>query len=156
MNTYEKLLQEAEDNNVNVYDFDLGGNGLDGLYIDGNVAIDINVDTTAKKRCVLAEELGHHYTSVGDILDLSIVSNQKQERQARLYAYNALIGLDGLIMCYKKGCRTRHEMAIELDVTDDFLEDAINEYREKFGTCVSYNNYVIMFIPNLVIGKKDI
>ncbi len=156
MNAYEKLLQDAKDNHVNVYDFDLGGNGLDGLYIDGNVAIDVNVDTTIKKRCVLAEELGHHYTSYGDILDTSISSNQKQERQARLYAYDSVIGLSGLVESYNHGCRTRHETAEFLDVTDEFLSDAIEEYTAKYGVCVPYNEYVIIFIPNLVIGKMNI
>ena len=41
----------------------------------------------------LAEELGHHYTTVGDILDQTNVSNRKQERLARVWAYNRRIGL---------------------------------------------------------------
>lgn len=88
MNAYEKLLQDAKDNNVNVYDFDLGGDGLDGLYIDGNIAIDVRVDTTVKKRCVLAEELGHHHTSHGNILDTTVSSNQKQERVVSICSKN--------------------------------------------------------------------
>ncbi len=156
MNAYEKLLQDAKDNDVNVYDFDLGGNGLDGLYIDGNVAIDTNIETLTEKRCVLAEELGHHYTSQGNILNLSTSCNKKQERQARLHAYDALIGLDGLIQCYNTGCKTRHETAEFLNVTVEFLEDALEEYTAKYGVCTSYNEYVIIFIPNLVIGKMNI
>ena len=69
MNKYEELLQNAADNNVRVYDsFDLNGNDnviekIDGLYIDGHIALDKGLKTTAEKACVLAEELGHHYTS---------------------------------------------------------------------------------------------
>ena len=43
----------------------------------------------------MAEELGHYYTGVGDILDQSSVSNRKQELCGRVYAYNKLIGLAG-------------------------------------------------------------
>lgn len=35
--------------------------------------------------CILAEEFGHHYTSFGDIIDLSDPSNRKQEHRARLW-----------------------------------------------------------------------
>lgn len=156
MNAYEKLLQDAKDSNVNVYDWNLCGNGLDGLYIDGNVAIDTRIKHSNKKACVLAEELGHHHTSHGDILDLSLVANQKQERQARLYAYDKLIGLSGLVNAFAHGCKSRHEVATYLDITDEFLEAAIEEYRSKYGVCITYKNHVIMFIPNLIVGKINV
>lgn len=56
---------------------------LSGLYIDGNIALSNRLNTTAEKACVLAEELEHHETSVGNIIDLSVSWNRKQERQAR-------------------------------------------------------------------------
>ena len=68
MNKYEELLQDASDDNVRVYEsFDLNGDNevikkIDGLYIDGHIALDKGLKTTAQKACVLAEELGHHYT----------------------------------------------------------------------------------------------
>lgn len=37
----------------------------------------------AEKACVLAEELGHHYTAVGDIIDQSYYSNRKQELRGK-------------------------------------------------------------------------
>ena len=49
--------------------------------------------TPTEKACVLAEELGHHYTTVGNILDQSDVGNRKQELKARLWAYDKHIGL---------------------------------------------------------------
>lgn len=55
------------------------------------------------KKCVLAEELGHYHTTVGDILDLSTASNQKQEYRARLWTYDKMIGLSGIISAYKTG-----------------------------------------------------
>lgn len=42
--------------------------GLSGLYFNGNIAIEKKL-TQTQKTCVLAEELGHHYTTVGNILD---------------------------------------------------------------------------------------
>ena len=154
MNTLEKLEQKAFDDNVKVHNYYLGEENLKGIYIDGNVAINTSVTTTNEKSCVLAEELGHHHTSVGIIVDLSDAQNRKQERQARLWAYNNRIGLYGLIRAYESGCKDRYEIAEFLNVTEEFLEDAINCYREKYGVYTTIDNYTIYFIPNLVVGKK--
>lgn len=107
----------------------------------------------SEKKCVLAEELGHHYTSVGNILDMTDISNRKQERQARLWSYNKLIGLRRLIEAYEHGFHDRYELAEYLEVTDEYLQDCIDCYREKYGVCTTVDDYYIMFIPNLQVGK---
>ena len=109
---------------------------------------------TAEKSCVLAEELGHYYTTVGDILDMNVSENRKQERQARLWGYNRVIGLFGLIRAYEHGCKDKYEIADYLDVTEEYLEDCINCYRDKYGEYKIVDNYTIYFIPNLMIFKK--
>lgn len=132
--------------------YEFKGN-LHGLYVDGNIALSDQLDTTREKSCVLAEELGHHYTSCGHIVNLSPAQNAKQERQARIWAYNSQIGLKGLINAFEHGCRTQYEAAEFLDVTEAFLMEAIECYRSKYGTSTIYGNYYIIFIPHLAIGK---
>lgn len=154
MNTFEALEQEAYDGSVKVHKYYLGEENLKGIYMNSNVAINTSVHTTAEKSCVLAEELGHHHTSVGVIVDFSDAQNRKQERQARLWAYNNRIGLYGLIKAYEQGCKDKYEIAEHLDVTVDFLEDAIACYREKYGVYTFVDNYIVYFIPQLVISKK--
>ena len=85
MNKLEKLEQEAFEDSVKVHNYYLGEESLKGIYIDGNVAINTSVNSITEKTCVLAEELGHHHTSVGDIIDMTDIRNRKQERQARLW-----------------------------------------------------------------------
>ena len=109
---------------------------------------------TAEKSCVLAEELGHYYTSVGNILDMTVPENRKQERQARLWGYNRSIGLLGLIRAYEHGCKDKYEIAEYLDVTEEYLENCINCYQDKYGEYKTVDNYTIYFIPNLMIFKK--
>ena len=109
---------------------------------------------TAEKSCVLAEELGHYYTTVGDILDMNVSENRKQERQARLWGYNRVIGLFGLIRAYEHGCKDKYEIAEYMDVTEEYLEDCIDCYRDKYGEYKIVDNYTIYFIPNLMIFKK--
>ena len=154
MNKLEKLEQEAFEDKVKVHDYYLGEDNLKGIYIDGNVAINTSISNSAEKTCVLAEELGHHHTSVGDIINMSDVGNRKQERQARLWGYNKLIGLSGIINAFRAGCHNRHEIAEKLDVTEEYLQECIDCYRDKYGVCTEVDNYIIYFIPNLAVMEK--
>ena len=154
MNKLEKLEQEAFEDKIKVHDYYLGEESLKGIYIDGNVAINKSVNNSTEKTCVLAEELGHHHTSVGNILDMDDMRNRKQERQARLWGYNRLIGLTGIITAFRAGCQNRHEIAELLDVTEDFLQECIDCYRDKYGVYTELDNYVIYFIPNLAVMEK--
>lgn len=154
MNKLEKLEQEAFEDSVKVHNYYLGEESLKGIYIDGNVAINTSVNSNTEKTCVLAEELGHHHTSVGDIIDMNDVRNRKQERQARLWGYNKLIGLSGIINAFRAGCHNRHEIAEKLDVTEEYLQECIDCYRDKYGVCTEVDNYTIYFIPNLAVMEK--
>ena len=149
---YETLLDEASNSGLIVKEKPLYSS--DGRIKGNRIAIRQDITTTTEKSCVLAEELGHHYTSVGDIIDLSDVQNRKQERQARLWAYNKQIGLYGLIQAFQHGCTSLHEIAEYLEVTEQFLHEAIECYRNKYGICATVDNYVIYFIPNLTIGER--
>ena len=122
------------------------------MYCDGVVAIKKDMDST-QKACTLAEEMGHHHTSVGKIIDMESAQNRKQERQARLWAYNKQIGLQGLIRAYEAGCQNRYDVAEYLEVTNEFLAECIECYRQKYGVGTTVDNYYIMFIPYLAIGK---
>lgn len=150
--TYEELLSVADQNNLIVQERIMCGH--DGLIKGRRVAIRKTIETQKQKACVLAEELGHHYTSVGNILDLSEVQNRKQERQARLWAYNKQIGLLGLVKAYEHNCSSAHEVAEYLDVTEEFLHEAIECYRNKYGICTNVDNYTIYFIPQLTVMKR--
>lgn len=155
MNKLEKLEQDAFEDNVKVHDYYLGEESLRGIYVNGNVAINTSVNNSIEKACVLAEELGHHHTSVGNILDMDLTGNRKQERQARIWAFNKLIGLTGIVEAFEHGCQSRYEMAEYLDVTEEFLEECVACYRNKYGVGITLDNYYIMFIPNLNVGRID-
>ena len=149
--TYEEMQILHDD--LNIVEMDLSEvSGLKGLYVNGHIAINTKM-SDIEKACVLAEELGHHYTSVGNILDMTSAANRKQERQARLWAYNKQIGLIGLVRAFEHGCQNRFEIAEYLEVTEEFLEECIECYRNKYGICKRVDNYVVYFIPQLSVMK---
>lgn len=148
---YNTLLEEANAEGLSIKERPF--KTYDGRIKGKNIYLRKDMNTT-EKACVLAEELGHYYTTVGNILDMSVVSNRKQERQARLWAYNKQIGLTGLIRAYEAGCTNRYETAEYLEVTEEFLEECIQCYREKYGEYKIVDNYTIYFIPHLAVFKR--
>lgn len=154
MNSFERLEDEACKDGIDVISHNFRSQKIKGLYCDGTIGISEALDTLTEKTCVLAEELGHHHTSMGNILDMNDVRNRKQERQARLWGYNKLIGLSGIINAFRAGCQSRHEIAELLDVTEEYLQECIDCYRDKYGEYVEVDNYTICFIPNLAVMEK--
>ena len=149
---YEALLDEAHQEGLIVKEKPLKYNN--GRIKGNRIAIRQDIKTNIEKSCVLAEELGHHFTSVGNIIDMTISGNRKQERQARLWGYNKLIGLTGIIKAFQSGCQSRHEIAELLDVTEEYLQECIDCYRDKYGVYTIVDNYIIYFIPNLAVMVK--
>ncbi len=148
---YNALLNEANAEGISIKERPF--KTYDGRLKGKDIYLRKDMNTT-EKSCVLAEELGHYYTTVGNILDMNVPENRKQERQARLWGYNRVIGLFGLIRAYEHGCKDKYEIADYLDVTEEYLEECINCYRDKYGEYKTVDNYTIYFIPNLMIFKK--
>ena len=149
--TYEELLKLSDTENLIVKEKNIPGYG--GRIYKNRIAIHQGIDTSVEKACVLAEELGHHYTSVGCILDQTDLANRKQERQARLWGYNKLIGLMGIVRAFNAGCQNQYEIADYLDVTEGYLQECINCYQSKYGICTTVDNYVIYFVPYLTVTE---
>nr|WP_195243663.1 ImmA/IrrE family metallo-endopeptidase [Sellimonas intestinalis] len=149
--TYEELLIESESQNLIVKEKNLPG--YNGRIYKNRIAISKNLNMSEKKS-VLAEELGHHHTSVGNILNMEDLSNRKQERQARLWGYNKLIGLTGIVNAFESGCQSAYEAAEFLEVTVEYLQECIDCYRDKYGICTEIDNYIIYFIPNMAVMEK--
>ena len=147
--TYEDLLVLSDSENLIVKEKDIPGYG--GRIYKNRIAINRALPTQAEKSCVLAEEIGHHCTSSGDLLDQTDIMNRKQEYRARFYGYNLKIGLTGLIRAYEAGCRNLFEMADFLDATEEYLKEAIQCYKSKYGICAVVDNYIIYFEPFAVM-----
>ena len=97
---YNNMLREYADIPVREIELNFG---FKGLYKNGQIAIDKKL-TTIEKGCILAEEIGHHFKTAGNILNQNKINNVKQEKIARLWAYKKLLPLSCLIEAYENGC----------------------------------------------------
>lgn len=142
---YDKLLILAENKQLEVYERDLRGN-TKGLYCDGIIGIAKGLNRK-EKAVKLAEEIGHHETTAGDILDQSSIPNKQQERRARAWGYCYVIPLSKIVEVYHEGLTLRHEIAEYIGVTEEYFQNAIDYYREKYGLYKDIDGYRIYFNP---------
>jgi len=59
------------------------------------------------KNGIIAEELGHHFTTLGDVRDQSKLVNRKQEKIARAWGYEKVVGIIDLVNAYNDGVTNR-------------------------------------------------
>lgn len=127
MTKYEQLLSECEQ--IDVQERNMKNKGL---YGDSTIWINKKL-SEAEKLCILAEEMGHHYTTSGDILNQDDIGNRKQERAARGWAYDKIVPLENIRQARAAGYSETWEIAEYLDVDERFLMDAMQYYEEKYG-----------------------
>ena len=119
---------------------------LKGLCLGETIYINANTNTTtAEKVVTLSEEIAHYQTGSGNIIRQKTVSDWKQENIARRVGNQRLVTLDNLIYCWKKGFETSNEIADELEVTIECVEDALESYRATHGIQFEHKNYQIKF-----------
>lgn len=146
---YDELLIEATNDGLLVKEAPLKSS--DGRCKGRKIAIRWDIPTLAKKADALAEEMGHYYTGVGDITRLDNINARKQERTARLWAYNKRIGLTGILNAFLNHCSNRYEVAEYLNVSEDTLVEALEYYRQIYGESTIIDNYIIRFEPSLQV-----
>lgn len=153
---FDSMAFEVEEHGIEIIEYKLSNTRIKALYSDEIITLNAAYAATeVENKCVLAEELGHYYTSSGNILDINDLRNAKQEKRARNWAYEKLVPLDKLIEAFKDGVKNRFELTEFLDVTEEFIEGAIKHYRQKYGLCVRYSDCLIYFEPLGVLRQME-
>jgi len=89
----------------------------------------------------LAEEIGHWKTTAGDIHEMATLADQGQELEARQVGYMMIVGLDGLIDCFKKNITTPWDLADYFECNISYIWSALNTYKVKYGENFDYKGY---------------
>ncbi|EJZ0312706.1 ImmA/IrrE family metallo-endopeptidase [Listeria monocytogenes] len=121
-----------------------------GLYYNSRIFVNPR-QSDIEMRCTLAEEVGHHNLTAGNIIKQKTVNDRKQEKLARNWGYESLVPLRKIIDSYYEGYTEYYEVADFLEVTEDFLKHSIEYYKNKYGNTVECNGYVIIFRSSIQI-----
>lgn len=123
---------------------------LSGLYVDQHIYLNKNKNYYNHVG-TMAEEIGHYMTSTGDITDYSNINNARQERRARRQGIRLLIPLERLIECYELGITYEYDIILHLEIDNQYLKIAIDEYKALFGIEKIFHGYRIIFDPLNII-----
>ena len=119
---YDKGLAFCDALGLKVYERKMQAH--EGLICNRTILIDPRLSET-RKAAVLAEELGHFMTSVGNIIDCRDANNSRQEAKARLWSYRRLIDPAKLAEAEAHGCCMPWEVAEYLGVDEQMLREAV-------------------------------
>ncbi|MEQ7790713.1 ImmA/IrrE family metallo-endopeptidase [Staphylococcus nepalensis] len=153
MGSYEKLLSQYDDEII-IEETNLK-KGLAGLYLGEVILIEKRLNSVNKLE-TLYEEIAHHLITYGDIRDQSKTLNRKFELKARRLGSELAISLEGLIDAFHHGVQNLYEMSQYFDVSEDYILNALNHYKMKYGLDVYYKGYVIKFEPLQVFEFKNL
>ncbi|MFC0136796.1 toxin [Staphylococcus petrasii] len=126
-----------------------------GFYINGKIYINSNLSETRKAE-VLYEELAHHKLTYGNILDQSKDINRKFENYARRHGYEAALPLRIIVEAHNYGVSSLYELADYVQLSERYIVEILEHYKNKYGIYTQYGTYLIQFEPLRVFIYKDI
>lgn len=153
MNRYEKTLINNE--HIIIKETNNLPDHLKGLYVDGLILLQENL-TDAEKLEVLGEELAHHDISYGNIIDTDEMWKWKFEHKARRLGYEKIISLQNIVQAYQSGVHNQFELSNYLDVSEGYIDEALEHYQKKYGLSTWHEHYLIKFNPLQVFEYKEI
>ncbi len=167
MDKLEKLLQIVSDENIILHYDDSLPYQLEGLYVnikDVGPAIFLLKKLKQNRHRhieILGEELGHHFTSVGDsICNASIYRDRlnilKCEKQATDWSTNYIVTNKELAKALEHGCNSFYEISEFLNVNEHIVRDKFEYLARKSSTgYVQLGSYKVILtnLPNIYLYK---
>ncbi len=131
MNKAEELLELAAQEGIDVHREKLALPGHRALYLRwrDQAVILHDAESQSELACLLAEELGHHSTAPRLRIHYHTMEGIKAEARARRWAHRRLLPISLIQEAYAAGMRERWELAEYLDVTEPFLQEALEDYQ---------------------------
>lgn len=126
-----------------------------GFYINGKIYINRNLSETRKAE-VLFEELAHHKLTYGNILDQSKWINRKFENYARRHGFEAALPLRIIVEAHHYGVSSLYELADYVQLSEKYIVEILEHYKQKHGLTTRYGKCVIQFEPLRVFEYKNI
>ncbi|HDT6177831.1 TPA: ImmA/IrrE family metallo-endopeptidase [Staphylococcus aureus] len=153
MSNYEQLLMENQ--HIKIKDNVKLPKGYDGVCTDFIILIDKNLSETRKAE-VLYEELAHHKLTYGNILDQSKFNNRKFENYARRHGFISAVPLREIVEAHNYGVQNLYELSEYLQLSEEYILEAIEQYKKIYGIGTHYGEYSITFEPLRVFKYKEI
>lgn len=165
MEKLNKLFDLCEEEGIIVRFTKALPDGVLGLYLsEPNLPTIISIDNTIENNNmklleVLAEEVGHHFTTSGSFVGPLLhyrdrLSLNKMEEKAMRWATRYLIPENELMDALKSGITSTEDLCSKLGVSKDILMQHLSFLaREKNSISFGNNILILSNLPNLYIMK---
>ena len=169
MSKLNQLLELAKKEKIDIHYLDINKIGVLGLYVKNEglphmIFLDTSIKNDKYKLIeVLAEELGHYFTSIGNSVNniytyRDKLNVSKCENKATKWASNFLVNEDDIIQLVNSNITCIYEMANIIGVSVDILMKKF-EYLSKSKQSLYLKNgkyLVLTNLPNLIIYHNPI
>lgn len=133
MKSITNIYNLIEEESIILEEVNFKQSNIEGIYfkapgLSSTIGIHKNIAFDTKKYIsVLAEELGHHFTSIGDLSAECItytqkVNRSKQEKRARIWAANFLISDDEIVGALTHNINTLYGLSDHFNVTEEIIK----------------------------------
>lgn len=133
MKSLSDIYKLIKDENIELEEVCFKSSNVEGIYfkVSGiNPIIGIHsklLNDTRKYISILAEEIGHHFTSSGDLTSECItysdkINRSKQEKKARMWAANYLISDKEIIGALLHISGTLSGLSLHFNVTEEIIK----------------------------------
>ncbi len=133
MRNITDIYNLIEKENIILEEVKFKQNNIQGIYfkvpgLSPTIGIHKNIVSDTKKYIsILSEELGHHFTSIGDLSAECITYTQKlnrsrQERRARMWAANYLISDEEINGAILQNICSIYALSIHFNVTEEIIK----------------------------------
>ncbi|UXT29417.1 toxin [Staphylococcus aureus] len=153
MGLYEETLIQHD--YIEIREADVLPDNLDGVWLGDLILIKRGL-SDREKAGILFEELAHNKLTYGDIADYSIFNNRKFENYARRHGFISAVPLREIVEAYNYGVRNLYELSEYLQLSEEYILEAINYYKKIYGIGTHYGEYSITFEPLRVFKYKKL
>lgn len=153
MGLYEDLLIEHD--YIEVRETDVVPHNLHGVWLGDLILIKRNLSDTRKAE-ILFEELSHNKLTYGDIADQSKWINRKFENYARRHGYESALPLRIIVEAHHYGVSNLYELAEYVQLSEKYILEILEHYKNKHGIGTHYGDYSITFEPLRVFKYQSI
>ncbi|HEB2222411.1 TPA: toxin [Staphylococcus aureus] len=144
MGLYEETLIQHD--YIEIREVDVLPDNLDGVWLGDLILIKRGLSDREKAE-ILFEELAHNKLTYGDIADYSNFNNRKFENYARRHSFISAVPLREIVEAYNYGVRNLYELSEYLQLSEEYILEAIEQYKKIYGIGTHYGEYSITFEP---------
>lgn len=129
-----KLYDIASEQDVGIYEYDLGEAAAATVECDGRCVIALNPRENRSRReelCHLGHELGHIATGTLHRPGAGEQEILRGEYRSAVWVVTRLVPAEELLEAVKGGCTEVWELAEYFGVTEDCILDAVKVYRNR-------------------------